>query len=123
MVTPIQASDGTDYLYSKHDRNWRVRVRVNNAQPTVAPINGEPVVEPAAVGLCISVSLLDADGEVAKNEAGELRIFPGHVLTIKHDRTVDVEAEIEQVIQVQIDAAERQLAGRDNLKAALARFQ
>lgn len=125
MTSPIPASDGTDYLYTKHDRDWRVRVRVLTSIATVAPINGEQTVEAAGVGLAISVALLDADGNVATTPTGELRIFPSHTLTIQHDslQRIDPAAAIETSIQNQIDAAEKQLLGRDALTAALAPFR
>lgn len=124
METPIAASDGTDYLFDKHGRQWRVRVRINAELPTHAPVNGDVQVEPSGVGISVSVALLDADGEVAKTPDGRLRIFPAHVLTMQSDalRVVDPKAEIDRVIQKQIDDAEYQLERKNDLHDALAPF-
>lgn len=123
-VKKIQAADGTDYIYSKHGRKWRVRVRLNSALATVAPINGNPEVEPSGVGIAVSVALLDGN-EVARASDGRFRIFPAHVLTLQAESLgrVDPQAEVEKIIQRQLDEAAAQLAGRDKLGALLKAYQ
>lgn len=118
----IHAADGTDYLYDKHGKKWRVRVRVNSELPTVAPVNGEVEIEAAGVGVAVSVALLDDNENVAADPLGRYRLFPAHVVTMQNFSKIDPEKEIEKVIQQQIDDANEQLSGKDRLYEVLARY-
>lgn len=124
MPTPINASDGTDHQYNKHGREWRVRVRIHTELPSNAPVNGDQAVEASGLGLIISVALMDGDN-VATAPDGKLRIFPPHVLTIDAEALgrINPDEEIERTIDERIDEANNQLAGKDQLHAALARFK
>lgn len=124
-MTIIEASDGKDYLYTKHGHSWRARVRINSEIPTDAPTNGDKTVESAGVGLAVSVALLDDKGDVATDPQGRYRVFPAHVVTLIPESFTKVNPEevIEETIQKQIDEAYSQLEGKNKLYEALARFQ
>jgi len=117
----IKAKDGHDYIYEKHGKRWRTRVRINSLLPTEAPVNGDVAVEPSGVGISVSVALLDDKDEVAVDAFGRYRIFPAHVATIQKEsfEKVDPEKVIEDAIQSQIDAANAQLEGKNRLYAVL----
>lgn len=119
----IEAKDGTDYLYKKHGKNWRVRVRINSELPTDAPVNGDVEIESAGVGLSVSVAALDENNNVSADPLGRFRIFPAHVVTIQNFKDVDPEAIIEETIQKQIDEANDQLVGKDNLYKVLDKYK
>lgn len=69
------AGEHGDRRFSKHGRDWRVRVRFNE-HPTSAPINGDPTaVAPEAIGAVISVSALDSAGNVAVDPQGKFLVF------------------------------------------------
>lgn len=121
----ITASDGTDYVYDKHGRKWRVRVRLNDRLPAHTPVNGDGEVEMSGAGIRVSVAALDENGNVAIAPDGTFRVFPAHVLTIQAEALgkIDPQEEIEKTIQQQIDAANVQLEGKDKLHRVLARYQ
>lgn len=120
----IHSSNGTDYLYEKHGKKWRVRVRVNSELPTDAPINGDTDIEAAGYGLSVSVALLNDDDTVAVDPLGRYRVFPAHVLTIQNEAlgVIDPQAEIEKVIDQQLDVANNQLQGKNAVYEVLAQY-
>lgn len=120
----IDAADGSDYLYEKHGKKWRVRVRVISELLPNAPVNGDVALEASGVGLAVSVALLDDSENVAIDPHGRFRVFPAHVLTLQAEslKRVDPEKEIQNVIHKQIDEANEQVKGKDKLYEVLAAY-
>lgn len=120
----ISAADGTDYLYEKHGKKWRVRVRPHHLIRAEAPSNGDAELERAGMSVIISVALLEENGNVAAAPDGTFRVFPGHVLTFVPESfgKIDPEDVVENTIQDQLDAANDQLSGKDKLYKLLEKF-
>lgn len=116
--------EGGDRRFRAHGRSWRVRVRVLEEVAPAAPVNGDPDLAPARVGLSVSVAALDSKGKVARDEAGRLLVFPATVLTLQEEAFAqpgfDPKKEILLVVADQVDAATAQIAGRRKLPGALA---
>lgn len=119
----IAAADGTDRKVTYNLRDWRVRVRVIDQVPPNAPVNGVRNLEPARMGLIVSVALLDATGAVAKNDRGQDRIFSASTLALQEENlgnpTYSVEAAILAKIEERIKEAEAQIAGKTAFAVAI----
>lgn len=125
-MSMIQASDGMDELRTVGDNLWRVRVRLHEEKAAVAPANGSEVsLAPSIVSLVVSVALMADQATVATDHAGRFKVFDGHTITIQREsleNQINIETVIEDAITMQIESAAKQLAGRNDLSTALARW-
>jgi hypothetical protein len=126
MNDTIKAADGTDLVRRVDGRAWRVRVRVHSEIAADAPINGEHDVEPSGYGVVLSVAALDEGGEVVKSPSGRLLVFAPHVVTFQREAlamdSFDPQTLLDDLIDAQIELAERELGGKAKLASALVDF-
>ncbi len=122
LGTAIKGENG-DRKVIRQGRNWRVRVKLKDELPSSAPVNGNPVVAPSAMGISVSVASLAADGSVAKDTLGRLLVFDPHTLTFMGDALAnpafDPAAIVEQHVLNCIDRAAAQLPNRDKVNTFL----
>lgn len=116
------AGEPGDRRFAVNGRDWRVRA-VARPLPNGAPVNGQPNIIPGGYGVTISVALLDKKGAVAADQAGRLQVFDPITVTFQPEALQNDKVEPAKVILAtvaeRIEAAERQLLGRDKLSATL----
>lgn len=126
MIGTALLGENGDRLVVAHLRDWRVRVKLKDELPSAAPVNGSQNVVPSAIGVSVSVALLDAAGAVAKDALGRLLVFDPKVVSFMGDEMAkpdfDPTLKVEKQVLACIDLANAQLPSRDKVNTLLAEW-
>lgn len=126
MIGTALVGENGDRKVASHGRDWRVRVKLKEELPSAAPVNGSAEVVPSAMGVSVSVALLDAKGAVAKDSRGRLLVFDPEVISFMGDAMAkpdfDPTLKIEKQVLACIERANAQLPSRDKVNALISEW-
>lgn len=124
---PLEGQPATDKAYQTETGTmFRARVVRIDEQITRAPTNGSPLVAPSGITLSLTLALLDANMDVAKDESGALLIMDRHEIVFSDEAmknpAFDPKAAVETALGQQAHLLEVRIDRRNAAQTYLAEW-